>query len=334
VTAAAASAGTGSSGLATALRGALRKNAWNIGLLGLLAGLLLFAKLVQPTYGPISIQGLGTSVMPLTIAAVAQTIVVIAGGIDFSIGSMMALTSVVAATAMYKQPESVSYAVVIGVLALGLLLGAVNGFLVVTTKVPDIVVTLAMSFVWAGFALIVRPAPGGGAAPWLMNLAVGPFLIEWIPQATVASLIVIAAVWIPLRRSRLGLSFYAVGSNRLAAFRSGVNVGRTKWASYVFGGLFAALGGLALTASTGIGTPVPGPYTLEAVAAVVLGGVSLAGGRGGIVGPIIAVVVLQLVRTDMTFMSIDTNLAIVAQGVILIGVVMVGSLLEIRRAAR
>ena len=119
-----------------------------------------------------------------------------------------------------------------------------------------------------------------------------------------------------------------------AVFRSGVPVGRTKWASYVVGGLFAALGGLALTASTGIGTPVPGPYTLEAVAAVVLGGVSLAGGRGGVVGPMIAVVVLQLVRTDMTFMSIDTNLAIVAQGVILIGVVMLGSLLEIRRAGR
>ena len=334
MSAAAVSAGTRNSGMAAALRGALRKNTWTVGLLGLLTGLLVFAKLVQPTYGAISIQGLGTSVMPLAIAAVAQTVVVIAGGIDLSIGSMMALTSVVAATAMYKQPDSVSIAVVIGVLALGLSLGAVNGFLVVTTKVPDIVVTLAMSFVWAGFALIVRPAPGGGAAQWLMDLAVGPFLVEWIPQATVAMLIVVAVVWIPLRRSRLGLSFYAVGSNSLAAFRSGVPVGRTKWASYVVGGLFAALGGLALTASTGIGTPVPGPYTLEAVAAVVLGGVSLAGGRGGVVGPIIAVVVLQLVRTDMTFMSIDTNLAIVAQGVILIGVVMLGSLLEIRRAAR
>jgi len=111
-------------------------------------------------------------------------------------------------------------------------------------------------------------------------------------------------------------------------------VGRTKWSAYVLCGLFAALAGLSLTASTGIGTPVPGPYTLESVAAVVLGGVSLAGGRGGVLGPMIAVVVLQMVRTDMTFMSIDTNLAIVAQGVILIGVVMFGSLLEIRRSSR
>ena len=90
----------------------------------------------------------------------------------------------------------------------------------------------------------------------------------------------------------------------------------------MIGGLFAAFAGLALTASTGIGTPVPGPYTLESVAAIVLGGVSLAGGRGGVIGPIIAVLILQLIRTDMTFLNIDPNLAFVVQGVILIGVVM------------
>jgi ribose transport system permease protein len=97
-------------------------------------------------------------------------------------------------------------------------------------------------------------------------------------------------------------------------------------------GLFAALGGLALTASTGIATPVPGPYTLLSVAAVVLGGVSLAGGRGGVFGPIVAVMILQLIRTDMTFLNVNTNLAVVLQGVILIGVVMIGSLIQIRRA--
>jgi ribose transport system permease protein len=97
-------------------------------------------------------------------------------------------------------------------------------------------------------------------------------------------------------------------------------------------GLFAAIGGLSLTASTGIGTPVPGPYTLMSVAAVVLGGVSLAGGRGGVFGPLVAVVILQLIRTDMTFLNLNTNLAVVVQGIILIGVVMIGSLIQIRRA--
>jgi ribose transport system permease protein len=309
----------------------VRRNAWTLGLLGFLFVLLAFTKVIQPRYGPIPVQGLATSVLPLALAAVAQAVVVIGGGIDLSIGSMMALTSVVAATAMDGRSDEFGAAVVLGVLLLGLVLGAVNGALVVITRVPDIVVTLAMSFVWAGCALLVRPAPGGSAVPWLKDLVVGSIGNEWIPRAAVALLLIVAVIWIPLVRSKLGLSIYAIGSNRLAAFRSGVPVGRTKLAAYVLTGLFSALGGLALTASTGIGTPVPGPYTLMSVAAVVLGGVSLAGGRGGVFGPIVAVVVLQLVRTDMTFLNVNTNLATVANGVILIGVVMFGSLIQMRR---
>ena len=309
-----------------------RRNAWMLSLIALLVGLLVFTKLIQPRYGPIPVQGLGTSVLPLALAAVAQAVIVISGGIDLSIGSMMALTSVVAATLMDKQSEPAGVVVVIGILGLGIVLGGINGAVVVGTRVPDIVVTLAMSFVWAGFALLVRSSPGGDAAKWLTTLAVGSFGNEWIPRAAVVLLVVVSVVWFPLLRSRLGLSIYAVGSDRLAAFRSGVPVGRTRFLAYCVMGLFAALAGLSLTASTGIGTPVPGPYTLLSVAAVVLGGVSLAGGRGGVFGPIVGVVVLQLIQTDMTFLSIDTNLSLVAQGVILIAVVMVGSVIDMRRS--
>jgi ribose transport system permease protein len=303
-----------------------------LGLVGLLAVLVVFTKLIQPSYGPIAVQGLGTSVLPLALAAVAQAIVVIGGGIDLSIGSMMAFTSCVAAMQMKGQSEEFGVLVVIGVLCLGLALGAINGALVVFTRVPDIVVTLAMSFVWAGFALIVTPKPAGGAAQWLKDLVIGPIGSEWVPKAAIALVIIAAVIWIPVSRSRLGLSIYAIGSNQLAAFRSGVPVARTKLAAYVLTGLASAIAGLSLTASTGIGTPVPGPYTLMSVAAVVLGGVSLAGGRGGVFGPVVAVLVLQMIRTDMTFLNFDSNLAYVAQGVILIGVVMFGSLLELRRA--
>ncbi len=315
-----------------ALAGWIRQSAWILSLVALLVALLVFTKVIQPRYGPIALQGLGTSVLPLALAAVAQAVVIIGGGIDLSIGSMMALTSVVSATLMNGQSEEFGVVVVLGVLLLGLGIGAVNGALVVGTRVPDIVVTLAMSFVWAGLALLVQSRPGGGASSWLKDLVVGPIGNEWIPKAAVALAVVVAVVWVPLSRSRLGLSIYAVGSNRLAAFRSGVSVGRTTIAAYMITGLFAALAGLSLTASTGIGTPVPGPYTLLSVAAVVLGGVSLAGGRGGVFGPIVGVVVLQLIQTDMTFLNIDTNLSLVAQGVILIGVVMFGSLIEMRRS--
>lgn len=321
-------------GPGVALASWARRNTWTLALLGLLAVLLVFTKLVQPSYGVAGIQGLAISVLPLGFAAVAQAVVVISGGIDLSVGSMMALTSVVAATLMQDRGDQFGVVVAIGILVLGLALGAVNGSVVVVTRVPDIVVTLAMSFVWAGFALLVRSAPGGSAAHWLTDLVIGPFLNEWIPKSAVVLIVTAAIVWIPIARSRLGLSIYAVGSNQLAAFRSGVSVGRTKIVAYMVTGLLAAIGGLALTASTTIGTPVPGPYTLESVAAIVLGGVSLAGGRGGVFGPIVAVVVLQLIQNDMTFLDFDPNLALVAQGVILIGVLVLGSVIQLRRARR
>ena len=269
--------------------------------------------------------------LPLALAAVAQAIIVIAGGIDLSIGSMMALTSVISASLMEGQSGEYAVLVVVGVLALGLVLGFINGGLVVVTRVPDIVVTLAMSFVWAGFALLVRTSPGGEAASWLTSLVIGPFVSEWAPKALVVLVVIVAVIWIPISRSRFGLALYAIGSNPLAAYRSGVNVGRTKIGAYMIGGLFAAFAGLSLTATTTIGSPVPGPYTLESVAAIVLGGVSLAGGRGGVTGPIIAVLILQLIGTDMTFMNIDPNLAFVVQGVILIGVLMSARVVEVWR---
>ncbi len=312
------------------LRDFAGRNAWTIGLLVFLALLFVFTKIIQPSYGVSGIQGLAISVLPLALAAAAQAVVVISGGIDLSIGSMMALTSVVAAANMDEQPGEVGLIVAVAVLALGLLIGAINGAMVVLTKVPDIVVTLAMSFVWAGFALLVLRTPGGGSADWMRDLVLGSFVSEWVPKAAIVLVIVVAAVWIPIQRSRLGLSLYAVGSNQLAAFRSGVSVGRTKLLSYVIAGLYSALAGLMLTASTGIGTPVPGPYTLMSVAAVVLGGVSLAGGRGGLFGPMVAVVILALLRTDMTFMRLNTNLATVAQGVILVGVVMLSTFITLR----
>jgi ribose transport system permease protein len=311
-----------------------RDNAWTLGLLGFLAVLLAFTKVVNPFYSLASLSSTATSVLPLALAAVAQAIVVISGGIDLSISAQMALTSCVAATMMKDNPgDGTAVAIVIGVLLLGMLLGAVNGALVVVTKVPDIVVTLATSFVWAGVALLVRPAPGGSAAGWLKDLVVGPAGIDLLPKAAVVLVVIVSVVWIPLSRSRLGLSLYAIGSNPLAAFRSGVAVRRTKFLSYVITGFVAAFAGLSLTASTGIGSPVPEPtYVLISIGAVVLGGVSLAGGIGGVFGPLVAVVVLQLIRDDMTFMRVNPNYGLVAQGFILIGVLMAGSFIQMRRS--
>jgi ribose transport system permease protein len=324
-------ASTPASASSLTFRRFLRRNAWVLGLLVLLGVMLLVTRLIQPSYGASGLDSLARAALPIAFAAVAQAVIVIAGGIDLSIGSMMALTNVAAAAMMHGRSEEFGVIAVLLTLGLGLLLGVTNGVLVVVTRVPDIVVTLALSFVWAGASLLVLATPGGGAVQWLKALPSGGLLTEWVPKAFVLLLVCVGVIWLPLRRTRAGLALYAVGSDRLAAFRSGVPIARTKVLSYAVGGLFAAMGGLSLSAATGIGTPTPGPYTLLSVAAIVLGGVSLAGGRGGLLGCIIAVLILRLVRTDLTFLGVDPNYATVIEGLIMVAVVMVGAIVALRR---
>jgi ribose transport system permease protein len=316
----------------------LRQNGWVVGLLALFVVLFILTRTIQPSYGAGDFGSLVRAVLPYAFAVAAQTVVVLAGGIDLSVAAMMALTSVTAASMMAGASEEYALLVVPFVLAMGFVLGAVNGILIVVTRVPDIVVTLATLFVLQGAALLVLGAPGGGVAEWLKNLIVGTVPIPgipdsvdaWIPKALLLLIVLLCVVWIPLMRSRLGLSIYAIGSSQLAAFRSGVPVARTKIIAYAIAGLFAAMGGISLTMSTGIGAPIPGPYLLASVAAVVLGGVALGGGRGGLLGPIIAVFVLRLVRTDLTLLAIDPNVTAIVEGSIMVAVVMFGAYITMR----
>ena len=136
----------------------------------------------------------------------------------------------------------------------------------------------------------------------------------------------------PLRWRRHGFAIYAIGSNRDRAYLAGVNVAATRVLAYALGGFFAALGGLAATATTGIGTPYAGQLhtRCNSVAAVVLGGVSLAGGKGGLVGPIAAAFCLTLVPSIMVFQGIDPNYGQVIQGALIVVVVMIGGLVLLR----
>jgi ribose transport system permease protein len=315
----------------------LRRQGWVAGLLALFVALMVVTKLLQPGYGLGDLNSLVRAALPYAFAVAAQAVVVIAGGVDLSVAATMALTSVTAAVLMDGASEEFALLVVPMVLLLGLLLGALNGALIVVTRVPDIVVTLATLYIFQGAALLILPAPGGAAAEWLKALLVGPVALpgldgatDWLPKAFVLLVLCLAVVWVPLRRSRLGLSIYAIGSSELAAFRSGVPVARTKILAYAFGGLFGAMGGLSLTMSTGIGAPIPGPYLLASVAAVVLGGVTLGGGRGGLLGPIVAVFVLRLVRTLLTLLAIDPNATTIIEGVIMVVVVMFGAFIAMR----
>ncbi|MDQ6921691.1 MAG: ABC transporter permease [Candidatus Dormibacteraeota bacterium] len=310
----------------------LRRNGWAIAVYLVLLVLLGFTVVIHPTFGAFDVESLVVGALPLAFAAIAQTCVVLGGGIDLSIGAMMAVGNVLSARFMVG--HSLQYALAISALILvaGMLAGGLNGGLAVYTRVPDIVVTLAMSFVWSGVALLIMAKPGGGAPVAYQELSTGTALSPWIPNALLLLVGVSAAVWLPLRGSRAGLAIYAVGSDSVAAFRSGIGVGRARMLAYAVGGFFAAWGGLALTMTTGIGSPKAGTiYTLSGISAIVLGGVSLAGGKGGLLGPIGAAFILTLVPADLILLGTDPNLGQVIQGALIVLVVMAGGLAALFR---
>ncbi len=309
---------------------ALRKHAWLIGLVALLLVLLAITKLIQPSFAASGLESIARAALPFAFATAGMAVVVIVGGIDLSVASMMAVCAVSAAVLMERMSGLPAIVVVLGI---GLAMGLINGALIVLTRVPDIVVTLAMLFVWEGIALLILETPGGSTTDWVQQSIRGS-IVPGLPIALAIMIACIALIWLPLRRSKLGISIYATGSDELAAFRSGVSVGRVRIAAYGICGVFCAFGGLSLAALTGIGEPVPGPYLLASVAAVVLGGVVLGGGRGGLLGPIVAVFILRIVRTILTFLAVDPNVTTIIEGTIMVAVVLLGTAATMRGARR
>ena len=306
-----------------------------LGMPALLALTLAITKLIHPPFGAFDIQSLALGAFPLALAATAQAVVVLSGGIDLSVGSLIAVANVLAASTMQHASFGQSLLLALLILVAGAVQGALNGLIVVLSKIPDVVVTLTTGFIWGGVALLILERPGGGAPDEFLNLAAGTDLAPWLPNALIRLAIAVAVVWVPVKRSRLGLLLYAIGSDRIAAFRSGVDVATTRILAYVLSGLFSAIGGLGLTMTTGIGAPLAGVYyTLSGLAAIVIGGVSLTGGRGGVLGPAIAAFLLTLIPTDLIFLNIDPNYGQVIQGTLIVLVVMVGGLVAVLKSRR
>ena len=279
---------------------------------------------IHPDFGSFEIQSLALGALPLALAAAAQAIVVISGGIDLSIGSMIAVSNVLSASMMQHATFGQSLVLSVLVLAAGAGQGLLNGLVVAFSRIPDVVATLTTGFIWGGVALLILERPGGGAPAAYLNIAAGADFWPWLPNALVVLVVAVALIWLPIKLSRIGLLIYAAGSDPVAAFRSGVDVMRARTIAYVFSGIACAVGGMALTMTTGIGAPLAGAYyTLSSVAAIVIGGVSLAGGRGGMVGPVIAAILLTLAPMDLVFLGIDPNYGQVIQGTLIVLVVMI-----------
>jgi ribose transport system permease protein len=280
-------------------------------------------------YGP---QSIFNQVITLAVASLSQTIVVLTGGIDLSVGAMIGLTNSIAATIM----DPVSLAVghqglgivltVLIVLAVGAAAGFVNGLIVVYGRLQPIIVTLATASVYGGIALFVRPTSGGKVPISYTDFLTGR-VFTFIPMSAVVLVIFLAAVWIPLRRSGLGQSIYAIGGNEYSAFVSGIKIQRTKLWAYTLSGVFAACAGLLLTAQTASGDPLGSSlFTLNSIAAVVLGGIALSGGKGGYAGAVAGAAILSLVLGLLIFWGVPSFYQNAVQGMILILALAVGIL--------
>jgi ribose transport system permease protein len=309
-----------------------RREGWTLGVAALFVLLLVWRTTQIPQFGHFEVRTITAGTMPLAFLAMAQSIIVIGGGIDLSVGAQMVFANCLSALWMDGRGFGACMGVAVAVLAVNVLLAAAIGGIITVSGVPDIIVTLAASFTISGLALFIIGGPGGGASIDFQHFVAGPLDNFW-PSVlwTIGALVL---VWLPLRLSRTGLAIYATGSNRNAAFLSGVSVARTRVTAYAFGGLFAGFAGLVITASTGGGEPratIGANATLNAVAAAVLGGVALTGGVGGLVGPVLAAMCLTMIPAIMLGLGWDPSNAETARGVIIILVVLVAGLLQARR---
>jgi len=235
----------------------------------------------------------------LGLAAIAQFFVVLVRGVDLSVGPIIALTNVAASYLLVGSPASIALGV-IAVLALGAICGLANGVAVVYGRIQPIVVTLATASMISGLALLLRPTPGGSIDETLSDALTYDF--NGVPASAILLAVVLVALYVPLRRSPLGLRMYAIGSSEQSAYMTGVRVGQVKLVAYGASGIFAALTGLYVSMVTLTGDPGIGPaYTLNSIAAVVLGGVALSGGVGSPLGAVVGALILKTISSLMFF---------------------------------
>lgn len=274
---------------------------------------------------------------PAILMAIGQTFVIIAGGVDLSIGSIVSMGTAILATQITSDatPDVIIRALVL-VFAAGVLAGSLNGFGVTALRLQPIVTTYATSFIFAGVALRILPQPGGRLPRELTTFWRNPLQVTEtfaIPTSIIAIAIVIL-LWVILTKTRYRQYLYATGSNADAAYSTGVRVNRIKFSTYIFSALFATLAALALTLGSGTGNPRAGDQmTLSSVVAVVLGGTALSGGQGGIIGSIIGALILGLIGNIISFANLDSWVRPLVDALIIIVALAIPALVGLARKA-
>lgn len=287
--------------------------------LAVLILLLVYYVIIDPnllsTYQITSLLNLAA---PYIIVAFAQMLVVLTGGVDLSVGSVVGLASAISATTFATNAGAGNYIHALGLALLaGVVAGLINGALVAWGRLPAIIVTLATLSLWQGVTLYILPAPAGTAPAGLTNILTG----NTGPISNVLYLLVplIILMWIFTQRSRSGRSIYQVGDDEGAAYTSGVPVIRAKFLAYALAGLLSAIAGIFITAQTSSADPLVNQvYTLNSVTAIVIGGTSLLGGIGSVWGSIYGASILAVIVALLPFANIQSFWQEIFSGVILI----------------
>jgi ribose transport system permease protein len=316
----------------------------------------------------------GDEVFTLALVAMAQTVPVLAAGLDLSVGALMTMVACFASYLLSGAPAGTPLAldlagwhvalgtlpggvtgILIGMLiclVIGVLAGLLNGLIVVYGRIQPIIATLATGAVFIGVALFLRPQPGGKISDdlnWALTNALGDFAstvhifhdgaAPWfapfagIPTPFVLLALIVVLVWVPFSRTVTGRTIYAIGSAEGAAYMSGLDINRARIAAFTLGGFFAACGGLFLAIQTSSGNadiPQAGAYTLNSIAAVVIGGTSLLGGAGGAIGSVFGALILRVISYFFRIFDIAPLLQPLFEGIILLAAVSIGALRVLR----
>ncbi|WP_417710996.1 ABC transporter permease [Roseibium aggregatum] len=250
--------------------------------------------------------------VPIALATIAQMMIIMVNDIDLSVGTFVSFVACVTATFLNDAPL-----VGVAILAASILAYAAIGALIHIRQLPAIVVTLGMSFVWGGLAVLLLPSPGGAAPTWIRTvMTVKPPLV---PMAVVACVLIAGLTHLLIMRSSTGTLLRAVGGNAQAVARSGWSVTKLKAGAYALAGFFGVLAGVCLVGlTTSADANIALRYTLLSIAGVILGGGEFTGGRVSPVGAVLGALTLALAGSFLSFMRLSPDWQIGAQGAILI----------------
>ncbi|MEO9297292.1 ABC transporter permease [Devosia alba] len=333
--------------LLSSLAISMRQNRGFYGALFLLSALYLLYNILHPRgfSSAVFVQNANESVA-IVFVAMAQTIPVLMGGLDLSVGAVMTLASCIASVLVNGSPLQIVFGMIV-TLASGTAFGFANGLIIVYGRLQPIIATLATGAIAMGLALFIRPKPGGdidGDLNWALTNSLWDFVdtyqlfdpdapwfqpIAWIPTPFLIIIVVAVVVWIPFRRTVTGRTIYAIGSAEGPAYMSGLPINRAKIAAFTLSGFFASCGGLYLAIQTASGNAditQAGAYTLNSIAAVVLGGTSLLGGIGGAIGSLIGALILRVISFYFRILSIDPLLQPLVEGLVLLAAVSLGAI--------